>query len=81
MGEIWQKERKKLGRFIDKHNISQEWLRKKTKLSKNTLTRLCSVNPKNDYRSKPPESIKKLIELTIREKVPQVKPADLWDES
>lgn len=80
MGESWKKERRKLGHYIDKHKISQVWLQQETKLSKNTLTRLCSKNEKTDYKVQPFESIKQLIESAIKKKKPDVKPSDLWDE-
>lgn len=80
MRESWKKERSKLGEFIDRHKISQVWLQNETKLSKNTLTRLCSSNEKSKYKSQPFGSVKVLIQMAVKKKVPNAKPSDLWED-
>lgn len=35
------KSRSKLGKYIDKNKITQEWLAKQSGLSRNAITRLC----------------------------------------
>jgi len=36
------KRRSKLGKFLDKRGISQEWLVQQSGISRNTISRLCS---------------------------------------
>lgn len=39
---VWiRKRRSKLGRFCDKHGISQMWLSKQSKVNRNTISELC----------------------------------------
>ncbi|EST55485.1 XRE family transcriptional regulator [Brevibacillus panacihumi W25] len=79
MDENWKKKRTRLGAFIDRHKISQQWLQKETKLSKNTLTRLCTYDESRDYRAGPYESVKQAIYFAIKKKRPDAKMSDLFD--
>lgn len=79
MDESWKKKRTKLGAFLDKHNIKQSWVQKETKLSKNTLTKLCTVHDETSYRKGPYESVMQTIENAVKKKVPNVKRSDLFN--
>ena len=51
----WMKERSRLGKWLDRHNKSQEWLAKATGISNNSISDLCSGatnNPRSATRSK-----------------------------
>lgn len=68
------KKRSKLGRFLDKEGYSQEDLVKVSKVSRNTVSRICS-NP--DYVPSGP-TIKKIMKA-IRQINPGAKSEDFFD--
>lgn len=37
-----KRKRSFLGRFLDREGLTQEWLRKESKVSRNTISRLCT---------------------------------------
>jgi predicted transcriptional regulator len=68
------KPRSKLGKWLDKRGISQQWLVKKSGVNKNTVSDLCSgknTNPKA-------QTLKKIIKA-LKEIDPNVKPTDFFD--
>ncbi|MCK1985194.1 MULTISPECIES: helix-turn-helix transcriptional regulator [Peribacillus] len=50
------KSRSKLGKWLDDRGISQEWLVKKSKVSRNTISELCA-----DKREPTVQTIKKIM--------------------
>jgi predicted transcriptional regulator len=69
------KKRSKLGKWLDKRGISQQWLANKSKVSRSTVSELC----KNDADHEPTQSTMKKILKAIREIDPNVKSDDFWD--
>lgn len=68
------KSRTKLGKWLDKYGVTQEWLVKKTKLGRNTISKLCS-----DKEYQPRMSTVKKILKAIREIDPNAKSDDFFD--
>ncbi|WP_369127152.1 helix-turn-helix domain-containing protein [Paenibacillus antri] len=67
------KERSNLGKFLDRKGISQEWLVKRTGISRNSISDLCDgtvENPRSVTRSK--------IIKALREIDPHVSASDFW---
>lgn len=49
----WMKERSRLGKWLDRKGLSQEWLSKETGISNNSISDLCSgkvTNPRSSTR-------------------------------
>jgi hypothetical protein len=69
------KKRSKLGRWLDKRGIKQQWLVSKTKLSKSTVSGLCK--PESEHA--PNQNTMKKILKALREIDPNVKSTDFWD--
>ena len=67
------KERSKLGEYLDKKGISQRWLEKAAKLSKTTVSHLCS---KGDYI--PSGSTMKKVLDALRKEGHKVDQKDFW---
>ncbi|MBZ5753526.1 helix-turn-helix transcriptional regulator [Metabacillus sp. DBTR6] len=68
------KTRTKIGKWLDKYGVSQEWLVKKTKLGRNTVSRICSDKEYSPRTT----TIKKLMKA-IREIDPNAKADDFFD--
>jgi len=69
----WMKERSRLGKWIDRKEITQEWLVKITGLSRNAISDLCDGtvnNPRSATRAK--------IIKALRQVDPNVSASDLW---
>ncbi|WP_164779651.1 helix-turn-helix domain-containing protein [Paenibacillus kobensis] len=69
----WQKERSRLGKWLDLHGRSQEWLAEVTGISNNSISDLCSgvtSNPRSATRAK---IIKALSQID-----PDVSASDFW---
>lgn len=69
----WRKRRSKLGEWLDRNNVTQDWLGKKTGLSKNTLTELCG-----DPEYRPHNSTRTTIIKALRQVDPNVSAPDFW---
>lgn len=67
------KPRSKLGRWLDNRGISQEWLVKKSKVSRNTISELCA-----DKRDPTMVTVKKIMKA-IREVDPGARSEDFFD--
>ncbi|MDR4936035.1 helix-turn-helix transcriptional regulator [Rossellomorea marisflavi] len=68
------KPRTKLGRFLDARGISQEWLVKESKVSRNTISQISS---NRDYSPTLP-TIKKIMNA-IKKVDPGARPDDFFD--
>ncbi|MDP5276351.1 helix-turn-helix domain-containing protein [Chengkuizengella axinellae] len=68
------KTRTKLGKWIDKRGIKQEWLVNKTKLSRNTISWVCS-----DTNYTPGLRSVQKITKALREVDPSVRADQFWD--
>lgn len=68
------KPRTKIGKWLDTRGISQEWLVRKTKISRTTISKIASDK---DY-SPTLATIKKIMKA-IREVDPSAKPDDFFD--
>ncbi|ANS51122.1 transcriptional regulator, XRE [Bacillus thuringiensis] len=68
------KKRTKLGKFLDKHNIEQEWLVRKSGLGRNTIGELA-----NNFERSPTQKTMQKILKTLREVDPRIKADDFWD--
>lgn len=68
------KKRTKLGKFLDKHNIEQEWLVRKSGLGRNTIGELA-----NNFDRSPTQKTMQKILKTLREVDPRIKADDFWD--
>lgn len=69
------KPRTKLGKALDRWDISQTFIIEQTLLNKSTLTRLCTLSEDNP---KPSSATKKLILDAVRKKVPEAELSDLF---
>lgn len=69
------KKRSKLGKWLDKRGISQQWLAKNSKVSRSTVSELC----KADATHEPTQGTMKKILKAIRQIDPNVKSNDFWD--
>lgn len=69
------KKRSKLGKWLDKRGISQQWLAKNSKVSRSTVSELC----KADANHEPTQGTMKKILNAIRQIDPNVKINDFWD--
>lgn len=69
------KKRSKLGKFLDRYGISQEWLGRKTGIGRNTIGRLAS----GDEKHAPTATTIKKIMKAIREIDPKAKADDFFD--
>ncbi|MDP1455611.1 helix-turn-helix domain-containing protein [Bacillus wiedmannii] len=68
------KKRTKLGKFLDKHNIEQEWLVRKSGLGRNTIGELA-----NNFERSPTQKTMQKILKTLREVDPRIKADDFWN--
>ncbi|WJE23252.1 helix-turn-helix domain-containing protein [Bacillus cereus] len=68
------KKRTKLGKFLDKHEIEQEWLIRKSGLGRNTVGDLAN----NPDRSPTRKTMQKILKV-LREFDPRIKADDFWD--
>ncbi|MED1202554.1 helix-turn-helix transcriptional regulator [Heyndrickxia acidicola] len=68
------KPRTPVGKFLDKWGITQEWLAKKTKISRNTISKIASDNGYSPNLS----TIKKVMNA-LREVDPKAKTEDFFD--
>ncbi|QPC47093.1 helix-turn-helix domain-containing protein [Mangrovibacillus cuniculi] len=74
MFSLWGgKPRSRLGKFLDKRGISQNWLAKEAKVNKNTISDLSSGK-----REPSLATIKKIMKV-IREVDPKAKADDFFD--
>lgn len=69
------KPRSKLGKWLDKRGISQEWLVSKSKVNRNTISKLASGA---DGHQPTVKTIKKIMKA-IREIDPNAKSSDFFD--
>ncbi|MDP5276341.1 XRE family transcriptional regulator [Chengkuizengella axinellae] len=69
-----EKPRAPLGKWIDRRGIKQEWLIKKSKLGRNTITWACSDR---DYMPSG-KTMQKIIKA-LREVDPSVRADQFWD--
>ncbi|HWO98762.1 MAG TPA: helix-turn-helix transcriptional regulator [Bacillus sp. (in: firmicutes)] len=69
------KKRSKLGEWLDKRGISQQWLSKSSKVSRTTVSDLC----KGESEHAPTQSTMKKILKALRNVDPNVKADDFWD--
>jgi predicted transcriptional regulator len=67
------KPRTKVGKFLDRRGITQEWLARKTSISRNTISKISS-----DSHYQPNLSTIKKIMKALREVDPNVKSDDFW---
>jgi transcriptional regulator with XRE-family HTH domain len=68
------KKRTPIGKWIDRNQWSQEKLREKSRVSRDTISRMC-----NDKNYIPGPTVKKKILDTIRKVEPNIKSSDFWD--
>jgi predicted transcriptional regulator len=68
------KPRTRLGEWLDKRGISQEWIVKKSGVSRNTVSRIAS-----DKEYDPSVSTVKKIMKALKEIDPNAKPDDFFD--
>ncbi|WP_154657931.1 helix-turn-helix transcriptional regulator [Fictibacillus gelatini] len=68
------KKRTKLGRFLDRNGLTQEELVKQSRVSRNTVSKLCS-----DEEYTPNVSTMRKILNAIRKIDPSIKSDDFWD--
>jgi predicted transcriptional regulator len=68
------KPRTKLGKWLDARGITQEWLVRKTKLNRTTISKISS----DDEYSPTLPTIKKIMKA-LREVDPAAKPDDFFD--
>lgn len=68
------KKRTKLGKYLDNRGMSQEWLSNKSKLSRETISQLCSKENKL-----PTMTTAKKILQALRQVDPKVKQTDFWE--
>lgn len=69
----WIKTRSKLGKWIDRKGITQEWLVKESGLSRNSISDLCDgtvSSPRSTTRTK--------IVKALQQKDPNLSVFDLW---
>lgn len=73
MNVPWKKFRTQLGDWMDRKNVSQQWLADKTGISRSTVTLLCGDSdyiPHNATRSK--------VIKALRQVDPNVSASDFW---
>jgi transcriptional regulator with XRE-family HTH domain len=68
------KPRSRVGRFLDSRGISQEWLVSKTKISRNTISKIAS-----DKNYSPTLATVKKVMKAIREVDPNARSEDFFD--
>ena len=68
------KSRTKTGRFLDSRGISQEFLANKTKINRNTVTKICSDK---DYKPRI-DTVRKVMKF-IKSIDPSAKAEDFFD--
>lgn len=68
------KSRSKLGKWLDRHGLEQQDLMKESKVSKNTVSKVCN---ESDYV--PRADVMKKILKAIRKVDPDAKMSDFWD--
>jgi predicted transcriptional regulator len=69
----WKKSRSKLGEWMDRRGLTQEWLAKETGISSNSISDLCSgvaKSPRSSSRAKIINSLRKID--------PDVSAFDFW---
>lgn len=69
------KKRSKLGKWLDKRGMSQQWLSKKSKVSRSTISELC----KEEAEHAPTQKTMAKILKTLREVDKGIKADDFWD--
>jgi predicted transcriptional regulator len=67
------KSRSKLGKWLDDRGISQQWLSKKSGVSRTTISEMCS----DQMKSPNLKTIQKVLKA-IRDIDPRVKQDDFW---
>lgn len=68
------KERSKLGEFLDKNGLSQEWLIRESGLGRNTISDLASKKE----RSPTTRTMKKILNV-LRQIDPKIQAEDFWE--
>jgi predicted transcriptional regulator len=68
------KDRSKLGKWLDKRGITQQWLVKKSGLGRNTISDLAAGNEREPNA----KTMKKILKA-LREIDPKVKADDFWN--
>lgn len=68
------KKRSKLGKWLDERGISQQWLSKKSKVSRSTVSDIC----KGESEHAPNQKTMTKILKALREIDPSVKSDDFW---
>lgn len=61
----WMKSRSRLGKWMDRNGVTQEWLSKETGISRNSISDLCDgtvENPRSLTRSKVIKALRKVDE-------------------
>lgn len=69
----WMKSRSRLGKWLDRKGLTQEWLVKETGLSRNSISDLCDgtvSNPRSATRSRIVKALQKVD--------PDVSASELW---
>lgn len=69
------KQRSKLGEWIDKNGMTQEWLVREAGLGRSTVQDLASSSKKREPNAR---TIKKIL-TAIRQVDPDAKATDFWD--
>jgi predicted transcriptional regulator len=69
----WMKSRSRLGKWLDRKGVTQEWLVKETRISRSSISDLCDStvgSPRSETRSK--------IINALRQVDPNVSASDFW---
>jgi predicted XRE-type DNA-binding protein len=69
----WMKSRSRLGKWMDKNGISQEWLSKQTGINRNGVSDLCDGTVNN-----PRSGTRATIIKALRQVDPNVSASDFW---
>ncbi len=69
------KKRSKLGEWLDKRGVSQQWLANNSKVSRSTVSELCQA----DERHAPTQKTMTKILKALRNIDPNIKADDFWD--
>jgi predicted transcriptional regulator len=69
----WIKSRSRLGKWLDRKGVTQEWLVKETGISRSSISDLC-----DDTVSSPRSETRSRIIKTLRQVDPNVSASDFW---
>lgn len=69
----WMKERSRLGKWLDRKGLTQEWLKNETGLNRSSISDLCDGTVSN------PRSVTRMkIIKALRQVDPNVSANDIW---